>query len=94
MSQVPLPDGDAAQEAGSEAVMDVQAHYRSLIERERWYVWEGGIYAIRDVITPEGKFAGFCEYAARLMDGALMWKPCAEGVDFKDIEPLARLVNA
>lgn len=54
-------------------------------------LWNGGLYVIRDVFE-DGKFVR-CEYACMpdisMSDHTIAWKPCAEGVLFKDIEPLA-----
>lgn len=49
-------------------------------------LWNGGLYVIRDVMKG-GKFSR-CEYAAIVRDGELVWRPCIEGVQFADIEPL------
>jgi hypothetical protein len=62
------------------------------MNKPRVYVHEAKVYVIRDLWDgglPEiGKFIS-CEYATLTVDGAqLSWTPCAEGVDFKDIEPL------
>ncbi len=51
----------------------------------RRYDTEQGVYLIRDQMDEAGRFAG-CEYAVKSDDGTV-WKPCAEGVLFSDIEP-------
>lgn len=51
----------------------------------RRHVTEYGVYLIRDQQDEKGRFAG-CEYAVKSDDGEI-WKPCAEGVLFSDIEP-------
>jgi len=58
----------------------------------RAYSHEGALYLIRDVLTDDGEFAGHCEYAVRDGD-EIAWRFCIEGVDFADIEPLARLTD-
>jgi hypothetical protein len=45
------------------------------------------VYVIRDVLTSDGQFAGFCQYKTQRHDGSIVWKPCAEGVQFSAIEP-------
>jgi len=52
----------------------------------RRYDTEQGIYLIRDVRDEVGRFAG-CEYAVKAADSSEIWKPCAEGVLFAEIEP-------
>ncbi|MBQ0707852.1 hypothetical protein [Ochrobactrum sp. AP1BH01-1] len=55
------------------------------VRNVRRHETEQGIYLIRDVQDEAGRFAG-CEYAVKSDDGTV-WKPCAEGVLFADIEP-------
>lgn len=70
-------------------VIDIPLHqlaaraYRASVRR---YVWEGGVYILRDYYTKYGFFAG-CGYAVRNRNGSKRWVRCAEGVDFCDIEP-------
>ncbi|MDL2203532.1 hypothetical protein QQF51_12775 [Brucella intermedia] len=52
----------------------------------RRYETDLGVFLIRDVHDEKGRFSG-CEYAVKAEDGSEMWKPCAEGVLFSDIEP-------
>lgn len=57
----------------------------------RWSFWKGWVYAIRDEWKGDaGVGYDHSEYAT-YVDGNLVWKPCAEGVLFKDIEPLCTL---
>lgn len=58
---------------------------------ERRQEWNGGVYIIRDVwvldeTRPRGYRLERCEYAVKGADGRKVWKPCAEGVSFFDIE--------
>lgn len=45
------------------------------------------VYIVRDVLTSDRRFAGYCQYKTKRADGSTVWKPCPEGVDFKKIEP-------
>lgn len=47
----------------------------------------GEVFVIRDVLTSDRKFAGFCQFKTKRADGGIVWKPCVEGVKFDDIEP-------
>lgn len=56
---------------------------------ERFAVYRGGVYLVRDL--PKDEWVGplHCEYAT-LPEGStvLTWVPCVEGVMFDDIEPM------
>ena len=56
----------------------------SIAEQARW---KGATYVIRDVLTHDRHFAGFCQFKTRRQDGVIVWKPCPEGVEFSQIEP-------
>lgn len=47
---------------------------------------EQGVYIIRDLQDEGERFTG-CEYAVKAEGGGEIWKPCAEGVLFSEIEP-------
>ncbi len=63
-----------------------------MFENARVYDHEGKTYAVRDVwsngshIYQNGDRLVRCEYAVK-DGGSAIWKPCAEGVMFADIEP-------
>lgn len=47
------------------------------------------VYVIRDVMADNGKLDR-CEYLTRAGDRAV-WRPCVEGVQFADIQPLVTI---
>lgn len=53
--------------------------------------WGRNLYVVRDVLTSDLRFAGFCQFKTIRDDGVVVWKPCREGVEFSEIEPLRRL---
>jgi hypothetical protein len=55
------------------------------------YEYGHRLYVIRDVLTSDRRFAGFCQYKTQRADGLVVWKPCREGVNFSEIEPLRHL---
>ncbi len=63
---------------------------------ERGHETEHGVFIIRDrwvldASRPSGFRLDTCEYAVKDETGATVWKPCAEGVHFSDIEPFERV---
>ena len=57
---------------------------------------EGWVYIIRDVWErrdERGELRDLvrCEYATKGKRGKKVWKPCIEGVQFKDIQPFERV---
>lgn len=63
---------------------------------ERRYETEHGVFVIRDLwvldaSNPYGFRFGTCQFAVRGNDGATVWKPCAEGSQFSDIEPFEQV---
>lgn len=62
------------------------AHARIYERDGRTYIirdaWSDGGYEYRDGLT-----LARCEYLVWRGDLSLEWKPCAEGVEFADIEP-------
>ena len=62
---------------------------------ERTAIWNGGLYVIRDVwsdgghVYRKGLSLLRCEYAV-MKDGEKVWKPCLEGEEYANIEPLRK----